>query len=133
MGFKKKTVTFNTQTDTLRIVLEEDIQALDETIVVAYGETTRRKSTGSVSVVKADEMKGIPSSSIASLLQGRVAGMDITQMSGSPGGWGNSRDYSGVQLLGCRARTSIFRPLVGGRWCTDELFYLADIGDEFAF
>jgi tonB-linked outer membrane protein, susC/ragA family len=99
VGFKKKTVTFNTQTDTLRIVLEEDIQALDETIVVAYGETTRRKSTGSVSVVKADEMKGIPSSSIASLLQGRVAGMDITQMSGSPGGGGTAVIIRGYNSL----------------------------------
>ena len=86
------------RTDTLRIVLEEDIQALDETIVVAYGETTRRKSTGSVSVVKADEMKGIPSSSIASLLQGRVAGMDITQMSGSPGGGGTAVSYTHLDV-----------------------------------
>ena len=99
VGFKKKMVTFNAQTDTLRIVLEEDIQALDETIVVAYGETTRRKSTGSVSVVKADEMKGIPSSSIASLLQGRVAGMDITQMSGSPGGGGTAVIIRGYNSL----------------------------------
>lgn len=98
-ALKRKRLHFNTQTDTLRIVLEEDIQALDETIVVAYGETTRRKSTGSVSVVKADEMKGIPSSSIASLLQGRVAGMDITQMSGSPGGGGTAVIIRGYNSL----------------------------------
>ena len=131
VGFKKKTVTFNTQTDTLRIVLEEDIQALDETIVVAYGETTRRKSTGSVSVVKADEMNPIFEYSLA--FTGTCCRYGYHTNVRFSRGWGNSRDYSGVQLLGCRARTSIFRPLVGGRWCTDELFYLADIGDEFAF
>lgn len=101
VGFKKKVINFNelTAKDTLRVTLEEDIQALDETIVVAYGETTRRKSTGSVSVVKADEMKGIPTTSIASLLQGRVAGMDITQMSGSPGGGGTAVIIRGYNSL----------------------------------
>ena len=36
--------------------------------------------TGAVSTIKADEIKGFPSS-IANLLQGRVAGMDITNIS----------------------------------------------------
>ena len=85
VGFKKKIVTFNAQSDTLRVIMEEDIQALDEAVVVAYGTTTKRKATGSVSVIKADELKGIPSSNIANLLQGRVAGMDITNISGAPG------------------------------------------------
>ena len=37
---------------------EEDIQALDETVVVAYGSTTKREATGSISVVKAKELEG---------------------------------------------------------------------------
>ena len=86
VGFKTQKVNFTEKTDTLRIYLEEDVQALDEAVVVAYGTTTKRKATGSVSVIKADELKGIPSSNIANLLQGRVAGMDITNISGAPGG-----------------------------------------------
>lgn len=65
--------------------MEEDIQALDETVVVAYGSTTKREATGSISVVKAKELEGIPSPSVANLLQGRVAGLDVTNMSGAPG------------------------------------------------
>mgnify|MGYP001433943015 CR=1 FL=1 len=37
-------------------------------------------------MVKAEEFKGIPSANIANLLQGRVAGLDITNLSGAPGG-----------------------------------------------
>ena len=101
IGFKKKTIEFTESTakDTLRITMDEDIQELDETVVVAYGTTTKRTTTGSISVIKADELKGIPSASIASLLQGRVAGMDITQMSGSPGGGGTSVVVRGYNSL----------------------------------
>ncbi|WP_018336114.1 SusC/RagA family TonB-linked outer membrane protein [Butyricimonas synergistica] len=101
VGFKKKIVAFSeiTVKDTLRVYLEEDVQALDETVVVAYGKTTKRETTGSISVVKAEELEGIPSPSIANLLQGRVAGMDITNMAGSPGGGGTAIVIRGYNSL----------------------------------
>ncbi len=101
VGFKKKIIEFSEKTakDTLRIVMEEDVQALDETVVVAYGNTTKRKMTGAVSTIKADEIKGIPSVSIETLLQGRVAGMDITRMSGAPGGGGTAVTIRGYNSL----------------------------------
>ena len=87
VGYKSQKISFSEMTqDTLRIIMEEDVQILDETVVVAYGTTNKREMTGAVSVIKADELKGIPSSNIANLLQGRVAGMDITNVSGAPGG-----------------------------------------------
>ena len=51
VGYKNKTVEFTEKTaiDTLRITLEEEVQALDEAVVVAYGTTTKRTSTGSIS------------------------------------------------------------------------------------
>ena len=105
VGYKNKTVEFTEKTakDTLRIT------------VVAYGTTTKRTSTGSISVIKADEFKGIPSSSIASLLQGRVAGMDITQMSGSPGGGGTSVVIRGYNSLDVEQGRRFSNPL----WVVD--------------
>ena len=117
VGYKNKTVEFTEKTakDTLWITLEEEVQALDEAVVVAYGTTTKRTSTGSISVIKADEFKGIPSSSIASLLQGRVAGMDITQMSGSPGGGGTSVVIRGYNSLNVEQGRRFSNPL----WVVD--------------
>lgn len=81
------------------MMMKEDIQSLDEAVVVAYGTTNKREMTGAVSVIKADEIKGIPSPSIANLLQGRVAGMDITNMSGAPGGGGTAIVIRGYNSL----------------------------------
>ena len=101
VGYKDKEVEFTekTATDTLRIYMEENVEELDEAVVVAYGETTRRKATGSISTVKGEEIRGIPTTSIANLLQGRVAGMDVTNMSGAPGGGGTTITIRGYNSL----------------------------------
>ena len=70
VGYKEQLVDFNNALDSLIVTMIESVEELDEALVVPYGETTRRKSTGSISTVKADEFRGIPSSSIANLLHG---------------------------------------------------------------
>ena len=80
-------------------------------MVVAYGTTTRRKATGAVSVVKAEEFKGIPSANIANLLQGRVAGLDITNLSGAPGGGDVAITVRGYNSLDVEAGRRFSNPL----------------------
>ena len=117
VGYKDKEVEFSekTATDTLRIYMKANVEELDEAVVVAYGETTRRKATGSISVVKADEWKGIPSTSIANLLQGRVAGMDVINMSGAPGGGGTAVIIRGYNSLDVESQRRFSNPL----WVVD--------------
>lgn len=83
VGYKTKKIPFKGNKD-LVVILEEDISELDEVHVVAYGQTNKREMTGAISVVKAESIKGIPSPSIANLLQGRVAGMDVTNITEPP-------------------------------------------------
>ena len=116
VGYKSQKVNFTGVTkDSLRVVMEEDIQALDEAVVVAYGTTNKREMTGAVSVVKAEELQGIPSSDIASLLQGRVAGLDITNMSGAPGGGGTAITIRGYNSLNVEQGRRFSDPL----WVVD--------------
>jgi TonB-linked SusC/RagA family outer membrane protein len=65
--------------------LQEAISSLDETVVMAYGTTTRRLATGSISKVSGTEISKQPVSNPLAALQGRVAGMTIVQSSGVPG------------------------------------------------
>jgi TonB-linked SusC/RagA family outer membrane protein len=69
----------------LQIVLAEDMQALDEIVVVGYG--TQRKSTltGSVSVVKADQLTIAPVGNVTNALTGKLPGLIVVQPSGMPG------------------------------------------------
>ena len=109
VGYKTQSLSFSATTrDTIQIVMQEDIQALDEAVVVAYGTTTRREATGAISVIKADELRGIPSGSIASLLQGRVAGMDVTNITGAPGGGGTIITIRGYNSLDVEQKSRQF-------------------------
>ncbi len=67
------------------IILRRRIGLLDEAVVIAYGKTTRRVSTGNVSRVSATEIARQPVSNPLSALDGRVSGLLVTQASGVPG------------------------------------------------
>jgi TonB-dependent starch-binding outer membrane protein SusC len=67
------------------ITLRESVSALDETVVMAYGTTTKRLATGSISKVSGAEISKQPVSNALAAMQGRVPGMTIVQSSGVPG------------------------------------------------
>ena len=90
VGFTSKEVAVNGQS-TINATLTEDAQALDEVVVIGYGTTTKKDATGAVETVKAEDFnKGVVTSP-DQLIQGRVAGVQITQSSGEPGGASNIR------------------------------------------
>lgn len=103
VGYKKQQVNFSEKTDTLRIVMQEDMSDIDEVTVIAYGERNKRELVSSISSVKGDDIKEIPTSSFTNLLQGRMAGVQITNQSGSPGGGGSFvaiRGYNSIMTEG---------------------------------
>ncbi|MCE8595785.1 SusC/RagA family TonB-linked outer membrane protein [Bacteroides fragilis] len=66
-------------------MLKTDSKALDEVVVVAYGTQSARTVTASVSSVKADALKDVPSVSFDQMLQGRASGVSITTPSAGVG------------------------------------------------
>lgn len=74
----------------MKVVMVAESQMVEETVVVGY--TTQRKSdlTGSVTVVSVEDLKNTPSLDVMSAMQGRVAGMNVTQ-TGDPSARANIR------------------------------------------
>jgi TonB-linked SusC/RagA family outer membrane protein len=70
---------------TLDVVLSAEAKALTDVIVIAYGTTTKRTATGSVQTVNAKELQDIPVAQITQKLQGKLAGVQIAQTTGTPG------------------------------------------------
>jgi TonB-dependent starch-binding outer membrane protein SusC len=67
------------------VALGQKVGTLDETVVIAYGTTSRRLNTGNVSTIKSTEIEKQPVNNPLLALQGRVPGLFITQASGVPG------------------------------------------------
>lgn len=84
IGFQTQEVIINQRT-TLNITLSSGAEALDEVLVVGYGTQKRKDVTGSIASVSADDIKNQPASNIENLLQGRAAGVQVSQSSGAPG------------------------------------------------
>ncbi|WP_417444145.1 SusC/RagA family TonB-linked outer membrane protein [Joostella sp.] len=98
VGFAKKEVLVGSQTE-IDVTLEAD-NTLDEVVVIGYG--TQRKSdlTGSVSSVSAEDVNVNPVSRVDQALQGRAAGVQVTQTSGAPGAGSVIRVRGGNSITG---------------------------------
>lgn len=68
-----------------RIEVKSKVSPLDDIQIIGYGQTTRRNKTGSVSTVKADVIDRQSITNPLQAIQGRVAGVSITQSSGAIG------------------------------------------------
>lgn len=84
IGFQPKEVKVS-GTDLGTIVLSHSDSKLDEVQIIAYGTTTRRLNTGSVSTVKGEELEKQPATDPIIALEGKVPGLFISQSSGVPG------------------------------------------------
>ncbi|HEY8658958.1 MAG TPA: SusC/RagA family TonB-linked outer membrane protein, partial [Hanamia sp.] len=83
VGYK----TFEATVDKIPFVvaLKVLVKSLDETIIVAYGNTTRRYNTGNITKITSEDISSQPVSNVLAALEGRVPGMVISQTSGVPG------------------------------------------------
>lgn len=92
--------------------LKSKVSTLDEMQVIGYGTTTKRFNTGNVSSVKAADIEKQPVNNPLLALQGRILGLEISQVSGVTG--------SGVSVK-IQGQNSIIKgndPLIYNRWST---------------
>ncbi|MBB6463159.1 SusC/RagA family TonB-linked outer membrane protein [Flammeovirga kamogawensis] len=85
MGFEPQEMAVGTQKE-FAIVLEESLEVLSEIVVVGYGTQKKENLTGAVGVVTPDKDIGNQAvTNTETLLQGRIAGVQLTQSGGKPG------------------------------------------------
>jgi TonB-linked SusC/RagA family outer membrane protein len=84
VGYKTQQIPVDGRT-VINVEMVTDALALDEVIVVAYGTSTKGTFTGAASVVKADAIRDVPTLSFENAMGGKVAGMQITTVSGQAG------------------------------------------------
>ncbi|GMN06953.1 TonB-dependent receptor [Croceitalea sp. MTPC5] len=84
IGFKTFETAVNGRTS-ISVTLEEDATALDEVVIIGYGQTTVKDATGSVAAVTSEDFNGGVITSPEQLIQGKTAGVNIQQNSGEPG------------------------------------------------
>ena len=84
IGFTTQEIHVNGQ-ETLDITLENADTALEDVLIVGYGSVKKSDLTGAVSQVSSKEVNAFPSGSVMQSLQGRAAGVQVSQNTGAPG------------------------------------------------
>ena len=84
IGFKSQDVLVKGQR-TLKIILLEDTEALDEVVVVGYGVQKKANLTGAVASIKSDELLKAKSANSTNTLVGQIPGLISKQAKGEPG------------------------------------------------
>jgi TonB-linked outer membrane protein, SusC/RagA family len=97
VGYQTKQVKV-TKGGQLDIQIAEDVNMLEQVVVVGYGVMKRSDLTGSVSSIDEKAIKQGVNTSLEQAMQGRIAGVQVTQNSGAPGG-GISVQIRGINSL----------------------------------
>ena len=84
LGYKNREIAVRGRAILDPIKLDSDNNMLEQVVVVGYGTQKKADLTGSVSIVNAEEMKKVSNSNISTMLEGKVAGVQITT-DGQPG------------------------------------------------
>lgn len=84
IGYARMEVAVNGR-HTINVSLQSQAVQGQEMVVVGYGEQKRADITGSITTVSSDQIKKVPVSNVGQALEGKVAGLNITQNSAIPG------------------------------------------------
>jgi TonB-linked SusC/RagA family outer membrane protein len=84
VGFESIEVDVSSQSN-ISVSLQQDVSELEEVVVIGYGTVLKKDLTGSVASVKVSETISRQSTTVDQLLQGRAAGVQVTQNAANPG------------------------------------------------
>lgn len=103
IGYKKHQEKFTSKSDTLQIILEEEVAELEEVVSLGYYNMDKRKSTSAITTLKMDEIMQPGVSTLDQMLEGQVPGMIFMQNSGQVGATPKLKIRGTTTLLGSTA------------------------------
>lgn len=128
VGYKKQQIPFSEKTDTLTIVLVEEVQGIDEVVVTGYGNIAKGNYTGASTTVRAEDIMMAGVSSIDQMLQGVIPGMLVMNQTGMVGASPKIRVRGTSTLLGSLEPVWV----VDGVIQRDPQPFSSDVNSQFA-
>ncbi|MDE6061290.1 MAG: carboxypeptidase-like regulatory domain-containing protein, partial [Duncaniella sp.] len=84
IGYLTQTVTVG-ERSVINVTMREDVKALDEVVVVAYGTASKESLTGSVAVISDKDIERRPVTDVTTALEGMAPGVQVNSSTGTPG------------------------------------------------
>ncbi|HKK11302.1 MAG TPA: TonB-dependent receptor plug domain-containing protein, partial [Flavobacteriaceae bacterium] len=84
IGLKTQEITVGAS-NTVNLVMEEDVSSLQEIVIIGYGTSTKQAFAGTATTVKAENLEAKNFANVSQALAGEVAGVSVINTSGQPG------------------------------------------------
>lgn len=105
VGMKTQEIPVSGQT-AINVTMVEDYVGVDEVVVIGYGVQKKSDITGSITSVDVEKLRDVPSANLTKALQGKTAGVEITNIGNRPG------SSSQIRIRGSRSLSASNDPLV---------------------
>ncbi len=106
IGYATQEIAVNGKTE-FSIVMEDDSQALNEVVVVGYGTMDKKELTSAIAHVGEKDFLTVSSLDPSMMIQGKVAGVSITNT-----GSGDPNNQASIQIRGVSSRSAGLGPLI---------------------
>jgi TonB-linked SusC/RagA family outer membrane protein len=118
VGYEQQEIQINGRTS-VKITLVPAANNMQDIVVIGYGTQRKEAVTGSVASINGNAMREVPSANVSQALQGRMAGVQMSQTSSKPGA------TMQIRVRGTRSLTADNNPLI----VLDGIPFTGNIGD----
>jgi len=131
IGFLSEEIKINGQS-VIDVTLSETLEELMTVVVVGYSEKKRSQITGAISNLSADDLKGVTGSSVEYMLQGKVAGVQVSNSSGAPGNNAEIKIRGTSSVIAERPPLFVVDGIIGGTYNPNDVESLTVLKDAGA-
>jgi TonB-linked SusC/RagA family outer membrane protein len=131
IGYVTQEIAIGSRTE-INITLEPSIEMLSDVIVVGYSEKKKQEITGAVVNVTSDKLRGVTGSNLEYMLQGKVAGVQVTTATGAPGAAAEIRIRGNSSVNADRGPLIVVDGIIGGSYNPNDIESITVLKDAGA-
>ncbi|AMR34413.1 SusC/RagA family TonB-linked outer membrane protein [Mucilaginibacter sp. PAMC 26640] len=121
VGYLPKEIPVTGGQTGIQVQLTEDVQQLNDVVVVGYTSKKQNELTSAVSVVSASKLKDVTSNDIGTMLQGKVAGLNVVNSSGAPGAVAEIRLRGVSSVNASQSPLFVVDGIIGGNYDPNDV------------
>lgn len=133
VGYQTREIALSGASVPLKVELTKGNASLDEVVVISYGTSKKSDITGAIGVLNFSNVRDVPATQIGQKMQGKVAGVEINQVSGRPGAGMQFRVRGAASFSGGFQPLYVVdgQPIVGANSTNGDISFLSpdDIQD----
>lgn len=131
VGYRTRSVKTGNATE-LNIVLQQETTALNDIVMVGYSDKKKEELTSAVSVVSEGKLKDVTTNDIGSMLQGKVAGLQVVNSSGAPGAAAEIRLRGISSVNASQSPLVVVDGIIGGNYDPNDVATVTVLKDAGA-